>query len=179
MGIGKRLKALRKKLGLTQKEFAERVEGKIDYTYIGKIEREEQYPSLKMLQRIAKAFSVPLSYFFEEESPLESLELLPQELKELLKDKKRQDLLRKTQRLTKRDLSLVMQIIDVLSQTPPSRELEIAEEKAPYEAMDEEKRKYLIARIQKVLAAPTTLSSQEPWLRQCLKIALKALERPT
>jgi len=128
--IGKRLKALRKKLGLTQKEFAERVEGKIDYTYIGKIEREEQYPSLKMLQRIAKAFSVPLSYFFEEESPLESLELLPQELKELLKDKKRQDLLRKTQRLTKRDLSLVMQIIDVLSQTPPSRELEVAEEKA-------------------------------------------------
>ena len=34
IGIGKRLKSLRKRLGLTQKEFAQRVAGKVDYTYI-------------------------------------------------------------------------------------------------------------------------------------------------
>jgi len=31
-------------LDLTQKEFAERVPGKVDYTYIGRMERGEQYP---------------------------------------------------------------------------------------------------------------------------------------
>ena len=65
MNVGDRLKKLRKSLGLTQKEFASRVPGKIDQTYIGKIERGYQYPSLKLLERIGGAFSVPISYFFE------------------------------------------------------------------------------------------------------------------
>jgi len=34
-------------LDLTQKEFAERVPGKVDYTYIGRMERGEQYPHPK------------------------------------------------------------------------------------------------------------------------------------
>jgi len=177
MGIGKRLKTLRRKLGLTQKQFAERVEGKIDYTYIGKIERQEQYPSLKMLEKIGKAFSVPLGYFFEDETLSELLDLMPQETRELLKDRKRQNLLKKTRGLSERDLSLVMQIIDTLSQTTASEELLVAEKKGGYEAIDGQKRKYLIARIKEVLASPpTSLSSQEPWLRECLRIALKALE---
>jgi len=67
MKLGQRVKKLRKKLGLTQKQFAQRIPGKVDHTYIGKIERG-QYPSLKLLERIAKAFSVPLSYFFEDDS---------------------------------------------------------------------------------------------------------------
>ena len=50
--MGERLRKLRKNLGLTQKEFAEKVPGKVDYTYIGKIERGQQYPSLKMLEKI-------------------------------------------------------------------------------------------------------------------------------
>jgi transcriptional regulator with XRE-family HTH domain len=179
MGIGKRLKALRKKLGLTQKQFAERVEGKIDYTYIGKIEREEQYPSLKMLEKIGKAFSIPLGYFFEDETSLESLNLLPQELKELLKDTQRQNLLKKSRTLAERDLGLVMQIMEILGQTPPSEGLLMAEKKGQYEPMDEQKRKYLIARIKEVLSSPpTSLSSEEPWLKECLKIALRVLEKP-
>jgi len=172
MGIGKRLKALRKKIGLTQKQFAERVEGKVDYTYIGKIEREEQYPSLKMLEKIGKAFSVPLGYFFEDETSLESLALLPQELRELLKDKKRQNLLKKSQILAERDLSLVIQIMDILSQTAPSKAFLVAEKKAEYKTIDEQKKKYLITRIEEILSSPpTSLSSQEPWLRECLNIA--------
>ncbi len=112
--VGERLKELRKRLGLTQKEFAGRVPGKVDYTYIGKIERGQQYPSLKMLERIGKAFSTPLSYFFEDDSFLKSFDLLPSELKDLLKDKKRQQLLRMSRELKEKDLDLLMQIANVL-----------------------------------------------------------------
>ncbi|GAJ01221.1 unnamed protein product, partial [marine sediment metagenome] len=34
--LGQRVKKLRKSLGLTQKQFAERIPGKINYTYVGK-----------------------------------------------------------------------------------------------------------------------------------------------
>ena len=113
--VGERLKKLRKRLGLTQKEFAARVAGhKVDYTYIGKIERGHQYPSLKMLERIGQAFSVPLGYFFEDDSFLKSFDLLPAEIKDLLKDKKRQDLLKLSQGLKEKDLDLVIGIINIL-----------------------------------------------------------------
>lgn len=64
--LGKRLRKLRKSLGLTQKQFANRVPGKIDYSYISKIERGYQYPSLRLLEKIAGVYHVPLSYFFGE-----------------------------------------------------------------------------------------------------------------
>ena len=119
MKLGQRVKKIRRRLGLTQKEFAQRVAGKVDYTYIGKIERGQQYPSLKMLEKIGKAFSVPLSYFFEESILLNSLDLLPGEVKDLLKDRKRQDLLKMSRGLNPRDLDLVMQIITILTQKKP------------------------------------------------------------
>ncbi len=119
MNLGERIRKLRKGLGLTQKEFAGRVVGKVDYTYIGRMERGEQYPSLKMLEKIGKAFDVPLSYFFEDDSILKSLNLLPGEIKDLLKDKKRQDLLRRSKELNAGDLDLVTQIINILAQKKP------------------------------------------------------------
>jgi len=67
MILGERVKKLRNSLGLTQKEFASRVPGKIDYSYIGMIERGRQYPSLKLLERIGASFSKPMSYFFKDE----------------------------------------------------------------------------------------------------------------
>ncbi len=119
MNLGKRIRRLRKRLGLTQKEFAGRVVGKVDYTYIGRMERGEQYPSLKMLEKIGKAFGVPLSYFFQDNSILNSLNLLPGEIKDLLKDRKRQDLLRRSKELNAGDLDLVIQIINILAQKKP------------------------------------------------------------
>ena len=119
MNLGERIRKLRKGLGLTQKEFAGRVVGKVDYTYIGRMERGEQYPSIKMLEKIGKAFDVPLSYFFEDNSILNSLNLLPGEIKDLLKDKKRQDLLRRSKELNAGDLDLVIQIINILAQKNP------------------------------------------------------------
>jgi len=178
MSIGKRLRILRKKLGLTQKEFARKVPGKVDYTYIGKIEREEQYPSLKMLEKIGKSFNIPLSYFFEDESVLKSLNLFPAEIKRLLKDRKRQALLRISQGLGERDLSLVMQIINILSLNRPSGLLRVTEEKGRYEIIDEKKRKILISKIEEALADSfSSLSLKKPWVREVLKIALDTLKR--
>jgi len=67
MILGERVKKLRNSLGLTQKQFASRVPGKIDGTYVGKIEKGRQYPSLKLLERIGTTFSKPMSYFFKDE----------------------------------------------------------------------------------------------------------------
>ncbi len=177
MEIGERLKILRKRLGLTQKQFAARIEGKIDYTYIGRIERGEQYPSLKLLERIGKSFSTPLSYFFENNTILHSLNLLPVEVKNLLEDKKKQDLLRTSQRLSERDLDLIMQITRILSQEKPLPYFQVAESKAKYGDLSEEKKKYLITQIEKALASPpSSLSLKEDWLKESLKIALRVLK---
>ena len=178
MRIGERIRRLRKRLGLTQKEFAGRVAGKVDYTYIGKMERGDQYPSLKMLERIGRAFSVPLSYFFEDHSFLKSLDLLPGEIKDLLKDRRRQDLLMMSQRLNPRDLGLVMQIINILTQKKPLEGLQLAEPGLEYLSMEEKKKKDLISKTEAVLhSPPRVLSLEEDWLRQTLKIALEVLKR--
>ena len=63
--VGERLQKLRFNLGLTQKQFAKRLSPRTDYTYIGKLERGEQLPSLYFLTRVTNAFSVPLGYFFD------------------------------------------------------------------------------------------------------------------
>lgn len=131
--VGIRLLKLRKNVGLTQKEFAQRVPGKVDYTYIGKIERGEQYPSLKMLEKIGKAFSAPLGYFFEDETVLHSLNLLPSEIKDLVQDKERQRLLRLSRVLSQRDLGLITQIVSILTQGKPLPDLAVAEPAAEYE----------------------------------------------
>jgi transcriptional regulator with XRE-family HTH domain len=64
--IGQTLRAFRQQKGLTQKELASKIQGEVDYSYIGKIERGEQLPSLKMLERLSIALAVPLSSFFQE-----------------------------------------------------------------------------------------------------------------
>jgi transcriptional regulator with XRE-family HTH domain len=172
--IGEKLRTLRKRLGLTQKQFAAWIEGKVDYTYIGRIEREEQYPSLKLLERIGKSFSTPLSYFFENNTILHNLNLLPVEVKNLLEDKKKQDLLRTSQRLSERDLDLITQIIRILSQKKPLPYFQVAEKKSEYEDLGEKKKKHLITQIEKALAPPSSL--EEDWLKESLKIALHTLK---
>jgi transcriptional regulator with XRE-family HTH domain len=62
--IGQTLRALRQRKGLTQKELASKIQGEVDYSYIGKIERGAQLPSLKILERLSNALAVPLSSFF-------------------------------------------------------------------------------------------------------------------
>lgn len=112
--IGKRLKRLRLEKGFTQKELAARVSGGLDYTYIGKIERGEQLPSLKILIKISEAFSVPVGYFFRDEAVSAVNEIRPSELKRLVKDEQGRKLLRELQLLHEDDVPLVTEIVRVL-----------------------------------------------------------------
>jgi transcriptional regulator with XRE-family HTH domain len=62
--IGLTLRRLRQAGGMTQKTLAQRVAGGVDATYIGKIERGAQLPSLKVLLRLSKSLGVTVSDFF-------------------------------------------------------------------------------------------------------------------
>jgi transcriptional regulator with XRE-family HTH domain len=62
--MGLTLQRLRHERGLTQKHLAQQVAGGINATYIGKIERGDQLPSLKVLLRLSKALGVSISTFF-------------------------------------------------------------------------------------------------------------------
>ena len=59
--VGKRIKELRQKKGLSQEEFAFRCD--LDRTYITSLERGKRNVSLTNLEKIAKAFDMTLSEF--------------------------------------------------------------------------------------------------------------------
>jgi len=60
MDLGKRIKALRKTKRLTQQEFAKKAG--INFTYVGKIEKGQKIPSVRILGSIARTLGVPLDY---------------------------------------------------------------------------------------------------------------------
>lgn len=62
--LGKNVRRLRRKKGLTQEELA--FEAEIDLTYVGGIERGKRNPSLMVMARIAKALSVSLPRLLSE-----------------------------------------------------------------------------------------------------------------
>lgn len=111
--LGRRLKQLRKEKGLTQKDLASQVAGGLDYTYIGKIERGEQFPSLKILSAIGEVLNVPLGYFFREEE-VGAADIFSIELRTLFGKEKGLDLVRALRLLHPDDIPLVTEIIKVL-----------------------------------------------------------------
>lgn len=60
--VGQRIKELRTKQGLSQEEFAFKCD--LDRTYITSLERGKRNISLENLEKIAKAFNMTLSKFF-------------------------------------------------------------------------------------------------------------------
>ncbi|MBE5741514.1 MAG: helix-turn-helix transcriptional regulator [Clostridia bacterium] len=60
--VGQRIKELRTKQGLSQEEFAFKCD--LDRTYITSLERGKRNISLENLEKIAKAFNMTLSEFF-------------------------------------------------------------------------------------------------------------------
>ncbi len=62
--LGKNVRRLRQKRGLTQEQLA--FEAEIDLTYVGGIERGKRNPSLLVMARIAGALSVPLRKLLSE-----------------------------------------------------------------------------------------------------------------
>ncbi len=97
--------------GLTQKALVGRLVGRVDYSYIGKIERGEQLPSLKVLQRVADALDVPLGYFFSDEA---WTDLLPEEIRRIRRDDPQAILLRETIHLHPDDIPLMGEILHIL-----------------------------------------------------------------
>jgi len=112
--LGKRLKRLRKEKGLTQKDLAARVSGGLDYTYIGKIERGEQFPSLKILMKLCETLSVPPGYFFPDENLTKTVDRLSHGYNRAGSANPRQDLLRAVKLLQEEDVPLVLEIIRLL-----------------------------------------------------------------
>jgi transcriptional regulator with XRE-family HTH domain len=144
--IGKRLKRLRMDKGLTQKGLAAMVKGGVDYTYIGKIERGKQLPSLKVLQSISETLSVPINYFFRDEPDTIVYVNGSAELGFLVRDETGRELLKALKLLQARDFSLVVEIARILirhgnvekpdklmeHETPANEFLLVAEKKTPY-----------------------------------------------
>jgi len=62
--FGLKVKELRKSIGITQEELAERVD--VSKDYIGLIERGLRSPSLKIMERIANSLGVKITTLFEE-----------------------------------------------------------------------------------------------------------------
>ena len=138
--MGRRLKEARKRLGLTQKELASRIEGRVDYTYIGRIERGVQFPSLKMLQKISRALSLPVSYFFEEREEGAEREIVVSHLKGLFQRGKGRDLLDLLARLHTEDIDFLIEIAKLLSKhrkSPSWGELRVAEPEGAYSDLRE------------------------------------------
>ncbi len=64
--LGKRIRALRLRTGLSQERFA--AKAGLDRTYYAGIERGERNPSVKQLAKIATALEVPIAALFTEDS---------------------------------------------------------------------------------------------------------------
>jgi transcriptional regulator with XRE-family HTH domain len=107
--IGHALKRLRSERGLTQKDLAALVSGGLDYTYIGKIERGEQLPSLKILIGISEALGVPVGIFFGGESAAEAARL------RVVQAGKAGELEKELRVLHPDDLPLVVEIVRLLN----------------------------------------------------------------
>jgi len=108
--IGRALKRLRSNRGLTQKELAARVSGGLDYTYIGKIERGEQLPSLKILMGLSEALGVTVSHFFQVEAPAEIGRLRVADA-----DGKSSELQKELRQLHPDDIPLLVEIVKALN----------------------------------------------------------------
>jgi transcriptional regulator with XRE-family HTH domain len=113
--IGEKLRNIRKNLGLTQKQVAERMVERIDYTYIGKIERGELMPSLKMLKRIGEGLEIPVDFFFQKETVVELLNLLPRDIRDIAQDDNKIAFFKGVKELDEEDVPLVAEIIRILN----------------------------------------------------------------
>lgn len=141
VGIGNTLRRLRTERGLTQKELAAKVSGGLDYTYIGKIEREEQLPSLKILVKLSEALDVPLGSFFNEADARPTPLLTSGKVVKLAVAREMTILNRELNQLHTDDIPLLVEIVRALNKhrraesqrdySPPEDELPLVAEEVP------------------------------------------------
>jgi transcriptional regulator with XRE-family HTH domain len=119
MKIGKKIKDLRIKYRYTQKELAAKVEDGIDYTYIGRIERDLVLPSLKTLVKLSDALNVDISYFFVEAESSKNDTVLAA----IAKDPKKKKLLQLIYKLDDNSTQLVTDMIKLVLKHNPDLQL--------------------------------------------------------
>lgn len=125
---------------LTQKELAAQVSGGLDYTYIGKIEREEQLPSLKILIKLSAALAVPLGAFFSEDEGQPASLLRTGKLVNLAAVRETSTLLKELNQLDRADVPLLVEIVRALNRHRRSekrKEYPLVAEEAPGYDKDE------------------------------------------
>lgn len=61
--LGKKIRSIRKKKGLSQEELS--FESETDYSYLNEIEAGKRNPSVKRLEKLAKALKVSVKELFE------------------------------------------------------------------------------------------------------------------
>ncbi|KKM12209.1 hypothetical protein SY88_04785 [Clostridiales bacterium PH28_bin88] len=91
--IGKRIKAMRLRLGLTQEQLGERAD--LHYSYVGQVERGDKLPSLKSLKKLARALNTNVEVLLEEGEDYlstSSAELLIRELSSMLEGRPLEDI---------------------------------------------------------------------------------------
>lgn len=64
--VARNLRRLRVAQGLSQEALA--VDANVDRTYVGRLERGIENPTIGVLEKIARALTVPMSSFFDEEA---------------------------------------------------------------------------------------------------------------
>lgn len=109
--IGERLRDFRLRRGFTQRALARHVAGGVDLSYVGRIERGEQLPSLKVLHRLSEALGVPLRGFFDVGSLT----------RPRFADRPREALWRNLQRVPRRDLPILLAIAQALAKRGGTR----------------------------------------------------------
>ena len=186
--IGKRLRELRQQKGLTQKALAGKIKGKIDQSYIGKIERGEQLPSIKILMRISETFSIPIGYFFQEEAGLTGIAIKQENLIQIEELRQRRLITKALQKVHRDDVPLLIEIINILykhrgKRVKPklkARVLGVRERPGEYGVEEPSREDLLFAEhfIQKILAGEKgAFSLEEEDLRKALQIALAQLSK--
>ena len=186
--IGKRLRELRQQKGLTQKALAGKITGKIDQSYIGKIERGEQFPSIKILMRISETLSIPIGYFFQEEAGFTGIAIKQENLIQIEELRQRRLITKALQKVHRDDVPLLIEIINILYKhrgkrvKPKLKAGVLGERERPGEyGMEEPSREDLLFAehfIQKILAGEKgAFSLEEKDLRKALQIALAQLSK--
>ncbi len=80
--LGKRVRELRKKRGLTQERLAEKAN--VDVKFLGNIERGKENPTVGTLEKIAGALSVRLHQILNYEHQLQGQRLLRRRITQIL-----------------------------------------------------------------------------------------------
>lgn len=85
MSIGEKIKAVRKKNGLTQAMLAEKAN--MSRSYLADVERDRYNPSVDTLKAIADALNIPVTQLLEDEQSIHNPNALsPKEERDIAKD---------------------------------------------------------------------------------------------